>query len=349
MAAMTASHGARAGGHRRADHRRLPLPRRARGRLLRAGVGRQRRRRCCAHGADGGRDASSACFTGHGLKDPQTALGVRRLGRAVRAGHRRRRAGRPRLTVPTSASRPRRPTWGRASTCSPPRSACGRARGDRDGAVRGPHRPGDRPRRAATSACAAFAALRPPTACGSRSARTCRCPAASGRARPPTWRASRRPTRSSSGGARPAGAGPALEGHPDNVAAALMGGVRGVRGRLATRLDPPSGLEAVLVVPREAVRTAKARAALPAEVPMSDAVFNVGARLAARARARPRRPRPRRARARRPPAPAAARARCTRGRWSWSSARCARRARRHDLRRRADRSGLDAVRGRRGR
>jgi homoserine kinase len=65
------------------------------------------------------------------------------------------------------------------------------------------------------------------------------------------------------------------EGHPDNVAAALLGGVVLCDGPSATRLDPPPGLEAVLVVPREAVRTAKARAALPAEVPMSDAVFNV--------------------------------------------------------------------------
>jgi homoserine kinase len=37
----------------------------------------------------------------------------------------------------------------------------------------------------------------------------------------------------------------------------------------------PDGLSAVLVVPDRAVRTAKARAALPAEVPMGDAVFNV--------------------------------------------------------------------------
>jgi homoserine kinase len=65
------------------------------------------------------------------------------------------------------------------------------------------------------------------------------------------------------------------EGHPDNVAAALLGGVVLCDGPSATRLDPPPGLEAVLVVPREAVRTAKARAALPAEVPMSDAVFNM--------------------------------------------------------------------------
>jgi len=65
-----------------------------------------------------------------------------------------------------------------------------------------------------------------------------------------------------------------LEGHPDNVAAALHGGfVIGADGE-ATRFDPPAGLEAVVVVPRSAVRTKTARAALPAEVPMADAVFN---------------------------------------------------------------------------
>jgi homoserine kinase len=67
-----------------------------------------------------------------------------------------------------------------------------------------------------------------------------------------------------------------LEGHPDNVAAALMGGFVVCAGASAARLDPPPGLEAVLVVPSRAVRTAKARAALPPEVPMSEAVFNIG-------------------------------------------------------------------------
>ncbi len=67
-----------------------------------------------------------------------------------------------------------------------------------------------------------------------------------------------------------------LEGHPDNVAAALLGGFVVCTGLGATRLDPPPGLEAVLVVPDRAVRTVKARAALPAQVPMADAVFNVG-------------------------------------------------------------------------
>jgi homoserine kinase len=66
-----------------------------------------------------------------------------------------------------------------------------------------------------------------------------------------------------------------MEGHPDNVAAALLGGfVLCAEGR-AERFEVPDGLEAVLVVPHEHVRTAAARAALPPEVPMADAVFNV--------------------------------------------------------------------------
>ncbi|PTL56449.1 homoserine kinase [Paraconexibacter algicola] len=66
-----------------------------------------------------------------------------------------------------------------------------------------------------------------------------------------------------------------LEGHPDNVAAALLGGFVICADDEATRFDPPTGLEAVLVVPETAVRTKEARAALPAEVPMGEAVFNV--------------------------------------------------------------------------
>jgi len=73
-----------------------------------------------------------------------------------------------------------------------------------------------------------------------------------------------------------------LEGHPDNAAAAVHGGVVVCADGAVTRLDPPVSLEAVLVVPDEAVRTKEARAALPPEVPMADAVFNVahGALLA---------------------------------------------------------------------
>lgn len=66
-----------------------------------------------------------------------------------------------------------------------------------------------------------------------------------------------------------------LEGHPDNVAAALHGGVVICADGGVARFDPPTGLEGVLVVPHDAVRTAEARRALPAEVPMADAVHNV--------------------------------------------------------------------------
>src|SRR4051812_34554256 len=66
-----------------------------------------------------------------------------------------------------------------------------------------------------------------------------------------------------------------LEGHPDNVAAALLGGFVLCADGQATRLEMPEGLEAVLVVPRTSVRTARARAALPQEIPMQDAVFNL--------------------------------------------------------------------------
>jgi homoserine kinase len=65
-----------------------------------------------------------------------------------------------------------------------------------------------------------------------------------------------------------------LEGHPDNAAAAVLGGMVVCADGDATRFDPPAGLEAVLVVPYEAVRTKEARKALPAQVPLQDAVFN---------------------------------------------------------------------------
>jgi homoserine kinase len=66
-----------------------------------------------------------------------------------------------------------------------------------------------------------------------------------------------------------------VEGHPDNVAAALLGGFVVCADGAASRFDAPAGLEAIVVVPNDPVRTKEARAALPAEVPMVDAVFNV--------------------------------------------------------------------------
>lgn len=67
----------------------------------------------------------------------------------------------------------------------------------------------------------------------------------------------------------------ALEGHPDNVAAALYGGFVICADGQATRFDPPTGLEALAVVPEQAVNTRAARAALAEQVPREDAVFNI--------------------------------------------------------------------------
>jgi homoserine kinase len=66
-----------------------------------------------------------------------------------------------------------------------------------------------------------------------------------------------------------------LEGHPDNVAAAIHGGFVVCADGQAARFEAPTGLEALAVVPHQPVRTRAARAALPANVPMQDAVFNV--------------------------------------------------------------------------
>jgi len=80
-----------------------------------------------------------------------------------------------------------------------------------------------------------------------------------------------------------------LEGHPDNVAAALHGGFvicsrwaggedgEDVSSITATRLDPPSGVEAVLVIPEEQVPTDSAREAIPPAIPVADAVANIAA------------------------------------------------------------------------
>jgi homoserine kinase len=68
-----------------------------------------------------------------------------------------------------------------------------------------------------------------------------------------------------------------IEGHPDNVAAALHGGVVIAGSGTITRFEPPPGLEAVLVVPNQPVRTADARAVLPATVPLADASANIAA------------------------------------------------------------------------
>ncbi len=69
----------------------------------------------------------------------------------------------------------------------------------------------------------------------------------------------------------------ALEGHPDNVAAAICGGFVVCTGgpRLtATVIDAPEGLEGILVIPDEKVSTRLAREAIPDQMPINDAVAN---------------------------------------------------------------------------
>jgi homoserine kinase len=70
-----------------------------------------------------------------------------------------------------------------------------------------------------------------------------------------------------------------IEGHPDNVAAALRGGFTvcwndGSHVRTA-RFQPARGLAVVVVVANEELSTKTARAMLPEAVPHADAAFNV--------------------------------------------------------------------------
>jgi len=70
-----------------------------------------------------------------------------------------------------------------------------------------------------------------------------------------------------------------IEGHPDNVAAALRGGFTvcwNEEGRVHTaQFQPARGLAVVVVVANDALSTKSARAMLPDAVPHADAAFNV--------------------------------------------------------------------------
>lgn len=68
-----------------------------------------------------------------------------------------------------------------------------------------------------------------------------------------------------------------IEGHPDNAAAAALGGLTIVAADDVERLDPHPGVRPILFVPDEIrLSTEDARRAIPETVTREDAVFNVG-------------------------------------------------------------------------
>jgi homoserine kinase len=67
-----------------------------------------------------------------------------------------------------------------------------------------------------------------------------------------------------------------LEGHPDNVAAALLGGLTIAWDTRAVRLEPLEAIRPVAIIAQDPVRTDGARGLLPDQVPHQDAAFNSG-------------------------------------------------------------------------
>ena len=70
-----------------------------------------------------------------------------------------------------------------------------------------------------------------------------------------------------------------MEGHPDNAAAALYGGLTLVSAsgdELMARAVAVPPMRVVIVLPELRLSTAEARAALPEQVPLADAVYNLG-------------------------------------------------------------------------
>ena len=71
-----------------------------------------------------------------------------------------------------------------------------------------------------------------------------------------------------------------LEGHPDNAAAALLGGItvscQREDGRIIARSSRwPEAVRLVVATPEVGLQTSHARRVLPDEVPLADAIFNL--------------------------------------------------------------------------
>jgi homoserine kinase len=76
--------------------------------------------------------------------------------------------------------------------------------------------------------------------------------------------------------------GAEMEGHADNLAAALLGGLILVTKddwRYTARKLECAALQVIFVLPDSKLSTREARKILPAQVPMQDAVFNIGAAI----------------------------------------------------------------------
>ena len=67
-----------------------------------------------------------------------------------------------------------------------------------------------------------------------------------------------------------------LEGHPDNSAASLLGGIVASVNGCAVRIPTPLDPAIIIWVPKAQTSTRESRAKLPTTVPFVDAVFNVG-------------------------------------------------------------------------
>jgi len=71
-----------------------------------------------------------------------------------------------------------------------------------------------------------------------------------------------------------------FEGHPDNVAPALLGGIvlcsLNQQKVLYQKISPPQGLYCSILIPNYELSTKKAREILPQNVPLGDAIFNIG-------------------------------------------------------------------------
>lgn len=73
-----------------------------------------------------------------------------------------------------------------------------------------------------------------------------------------------------------------IEGHPDNVAPAILGGITisymDQQGAHSLRFVPQQELCFIAVVPDQPLSTHKARQAIPQQIPHVDAVFNAAVR-----------------------------------------------------------------------